>query len=402
MKKNLIIGSLVFLLIVHIYNFQLIAIPIVLRTVLTAMGGLMFLVDAAYRDKNFLFKYERILMPAILLFFWGYITMAINGSNESIYTRELQNIIAVFFSAYFIARLSKNVCANFNDILLLVSIAVFVENAISIIGYFVPSFGYFMLNIQPLRITKIDNEFLLDYFRIFGLGNAYFFGVLPSCVLGLFSLSYLIAFSERIKHTAIYVFMYTIIAVTCFLTARTSAIFILLSLISFFFYKKGNIIKRLLYLLLAYVMFSLVVSKMRNYLPDEMLSWAFEITEDPNSSGTLTELVSWWTETSFDVKTFLIGDAKYMIGDDYYKNVDVGFFRQIYYGGIIGLGLKILINYRSIFVLRNVCDNHAIAVYTSFVFISYLIIMAKGDASIYINAILVPLIYELSINNNRR
>ena len=135
-----------------------------------------------------------------------------------------------------------------------------------------------------------------------------------------------------------------------------------------------------------------------SYLPVEMADWVFELNRT-GSSGTTDQLMGWWSDTEYSSKTLLIGDAHYGTDSSYYMHVDVGFLRQIYYAGILGLFLKLLVNYQCVKLLskKNVVKD---MVYLGLLFFGgFLIMMTKGDINIYLPVMLIVIMINVCCPN---
>ena len=141
----------------------------------------------------------------------------------------------------------------------------------------------------------------------------------------------------------------------------------------------------------------------RLFLPENMTDWMFDIFDTQGTKdGEASTLIKWYKETQFGFKTFFVGDAHYSMGDfSYYKGVDVGFFRQIYYSGIIGLSIIMYYNYR---ILKNIymVNGRALEVKAFLValFVSYLICMFKGDINFVELYLLLLMVCDFSFNSN--
>lgn len=386
------------LIFIHIYNFQLVYIPFVPRTLMSAVGIFAFFMMKKKLGHPKIFR--QLLFLCILLVAWGVSVCAVNNSSEMIYNNVLKNYIAVFLSAVCISFFARKTIAIENLFFIVVA-AVLLENVIAAIGFFVPRIGQLLMDIQPERLVNAKVSDITEYYRLVGLGNAYFFGVLPSCAIGLMCSSYLIAMCTA-RQKVFAIIAYIIIGVTCVLTARTSTFLIAISFFGIFIYdgKKKISLKTIVLVGIVLILVYFGLLALKDYLPDVMVEWLFGFS---GSEGQ-RELITWWTDTSYELKTLLVGDGHYMVGEAYYKEIDVGYFRQIYYGGVLGLGMKIALNYLSIHYLTKVIPTREIKIFTILFFLCYLVIMAKGDGDIYIVSLMLLVIcdYNLRYKVNRR
>lgn len=383
----------VFLLIIVIYNFQLRALPIAPRTIMTLLGGVIFVFNVSSKAINTLYfkKYMSILFLFVLLVSWGFMCMVANGSAEWLYPRAMKEWVALFFASYLIAVVAKPLISDVKSVYWLVSIAIALESTIAIVGYFNPSFHAFIQSIEYNEILEtVDRDFY--FYRMIGLGNAYFFGVLPSCLLGLMSCAYLIAKSKATIYKILALVSFFVITVASVMTARTSAAMIVISLLAMMLFSGKR--KMFVTVLIVAVIFYFILNVGVSFLPDEMADWIFEFS-DSGSSGTTDQIKGWYADTHFTSKTLFIGDAHYEgTGGSYYMHVDIGYFRQIFYAGLFGLFLKLLINYKCMKLMSIITKNDDIKKYGMLFFLGYLVLMAKGDLDMFVPIVLLVVMFN--------
>jgi hypothetical protein len=234
------------------------------------------------------------------------------------------------------------------------------------------------------------DEFTLDSVfemgRFHGIGVAMFFGVLPSAAIGLMTSMYLFAKSEGALKKAFWLFTWVFVFAISFLTARYTIFIGCVSLVYYVFVSRkknllNNIIISFFLVLFGYLAYIIIL----NNADLSLLSWAFgAFTGDSVGGNTVEYLLSWWLNTEFEFKTFLIGDARYIAENGvfgYYKNIDVGIYRQIFYGGIIGLLLNL---YTHAKILKMASKYEPQQEYKSMLFflmLCYIVILTKGDAN---------------------
>ena len=117
------------------------------------------------------------------------------------------------------------------------------------------------------------------------------------------------------------------------------------------------------------------------YLPDAIIKWAMSAFEKDGDSSSTGTVIEWWTKTRIPILTLIGGDGMYTEGGHYYKRIDVGHFRQVYYGGIIGLLL--VFRYYWIIIKSTVLLVHDKHLYRllMILFANFIVSMAKGDLS---------------------
>ena len=109
--------------------------------------------------------------------------------------------------------------------------------------------------------------------------------------------------------------------------------------------------------------------------------------------------MEWWKNAHFEIKTFLIGDGLYTNpnGVGYYMGTDIGFFRRIYYGGIIGLLLYLYYHYKIAYFTYKSIGTRDIKYMMLFLVLSYMVILAKGDANMLSLFVLYLVFFERGI-----
>ena len=396
---------LIICLLIYIYNIQLQAIPIAAKTLLAVPGFIYFLTDKKSKvTYQKLQKYIKLFGIALLLFLWGLFTMAINGSDEMLYLAYIKNFLLWFFEAYFLCHLAKNIVSSFFDLCKIITIVVAFESLLALCLKFNPSFAEIVSNIVEMKVYQVsfdnymDTSDLTDFSRIIGFGNAVYFGVLTSCTLGLISGAYVLYHSKSIF---IYIVCYIIISIVSIMTARIAVVPVVLGLALVLFYhakeRNGHVIgTTILISLSAFVTIHLA----QTFLPDNMLEWQMELFGNMTENSESERLQKWLINTTFEDKTLFIGDAHYKVDDfAYYKNVDIGFYRQIFYSGLIGLSI---ILYYNIMILKYIKESDisdkSLGPYVAVLFICYLISMFKGDINYVELYLLVLMMFDFSIN----
>lgn len=372
---------LVISLIIYIYGFGLVGFPVGPRTIMD-IAGLAWLILEGKKYINVLSKkYMTLFAFTIVIATWGFITMLLNGSSEAQFLRYAKYFFPWVGGSYFIFRLSKGIIYDYKSLSTYIALAVGIESLIAVLIKVVPSVSVMAHQIFLFETGQyeLDFESLIDYQRIIGLGDAIFFGVLPSCTIGVLSCIYLIEKETNKLSVTGYILLFILISITSYLTARTSGIVVILSLLllAFFQLKNRNFLGGALrFGLVAFIgIFLLYI-----YIPDDFLSKdMIAFATDFNSNNTANHLKEWYTDVSFSPFTFMIGDAHYANPDgSYYGGMDIGYFRLIFYGGIIGLTLVVFYYYTFFRTLIGLVKEREIKLTFRAFFIAYLIMMLKG------------------------
>jgi hypothetical protein len=252
---------------------------------------------------------------------------------------------------------------------------------------------------------EVEDSSLLDSLianRLIGIGNAAFFGVLVSCALGLMLSIYLIP-KVSIFNRVILIVSWIIIFSVSFLTARYSIFVAIISLM--FYFSINSTFKSMALISLCSLLCWVIYLYILDFADPGMIDWAFGafVKNGGSSSNTVDVLIQWWTKTEIELKTFLIGDGRYvgLNGEGYYMNIDIGIFRQIFYGGLIGLFLNLRVHaliLKKAYYRRREKDFKFFVI---FLFFCYIAILTKGDASMITFFVLILVIETGGVFNKR-
>lgn len=327
--------------------------------------------------------YLSLLLTSITIQLWGCFTCVLNSSNEYIYlVNYLISPISAFFASYFIYNITSSCVNTVDDFFKFILYTVLLESLLTVLIFVIPPLYDFFDSIGLLLLDEeIKENPFARFSRFNGIGEAVYFGVLPSCALGVMSGLYL---QLKDKVSIRYLICVIIISIISFFVTRYSAIVVVVCFIIFLRYLlKISKIKFLKYLILASTLFVLLVVVAINFLPDSILRWAvgaFESDSQHNSTGIV---VNWLISTKFDLKTFIVGDACYTNkGGGYYGGVDIGLYRQIFYGGIIGFSIILYFHKKILkFITRLMPKDRFIRFFTTGLFFSYIVCLFKGDLS---------------------
>lgn len=390
-----------FLLLLYIYSIRFTFIPLTGKIYVEALGLLLFL----FSNKNSIPKPFRTLFPFIVVIVgWGFFTMFVNGTSEMRYVHEwFIAPIAAFFGSYFIYKVSRKSIPDIESFLKILCIVVFLESLLTVAIKFSPAVASLVGSIQEFLLTEDDlYKGVNDFYRFAGLGMAVYFGVLPSCAVGVLTSVYLLSRAETKWQIILYSTTFLIISIVSFFVAKTSMIIVLLASL-FYGYcllkKRSFKVFSSIFVIIALVF--LIVYYAASFLPDNVYQWAFDIfIEKDIDTGSSGAVIDTWKDTTFGPTTFWVGDARYMDGTHYYKGVDVGYYREIFYGGIIGLFLILLFNYLIVKKTMVYAYNKEMRIMLLCLYGSYLIAMGKGDLNMS-DIFILFLVFFFYMNNEK-
>ena len=123
--------------------------------------------------------------------------------------------------------------------------------------------------------------------------------------------------------------------------AAFGGVFVLLSFMPGVKYVTSNYKALFLVILIGWI---LAVNVGKNLVSDfdDLYSFGFEMfinyqSGDGFSARSNNSLFDMYNTIPSDIKTWLLGDAKWAEGNHYYKRVDAGYLRPLWYFGIIGM-----------------------------------------------------------------
>ncbi len=377
-KFNYILTA--FLLLLYIYSIKFTFIPLTGRIYIEVLGIFLFL----FTNKNFFPKVFKQFVPIVIIIVeWGFVTMSMNGSSEMLYVHEwLIAPIAAFFGSYFIYKVSRKSITSIVSFLKILCIVVFFESILTVAIKFSPAVSAFVGSIQEFLLTEDDlYKGVNDFYRFAGLGMAVYFGVIPSCAIGVLTSVYLLSKAKTRSEIFLYSTSFLVISIVSFFVAKTSMIVVLLaSLFYAYCLFKQRSLKVFSSVIVIAALIAILVNYAASFLPDNVYKWAFDIfIEKDIDTGSSGAVIDTWKDTEFGLTTFWFGDARYAEGTHYYKGVDVGYYREIFYGGIIGLLLVLYFNFKIVKNTMKFAYNKEMRLMLLCLYGSYLIALGKGD-----------------------
>lgn len=286
-------------------------------------------------------------------------TMLLNGTTDAKYVTHSISIIMSVFSSYFLIYCFYQVYGNCNIMKLLkyLIIATYIYLLIAMLMFM--NYGIDNLFTSIQKINAEANELTLGV-RLHTFGASYFTaGVLLGFILVLLSYSLTSRQLNSIK-TLFYWISYFMIAFIGMMIARTVIIGVLISAFVFIISFTHNIkslfkASAVIFLALSFIYFG--ASSLFSSYGDEMdtlSKFGFEMFYNYQTTG---QFSSESTDGMFEMyniipdnyKTWLIGDGMWSMKDgSYYQGTDIGYLRNIWYFGIIGLFFVIFYYYKSI------------------------------------------------------
>ena len=386
-KKKLLIKQFViflftaFLFFCYIYRVSINGLFFSTTTFLALLRCFLFINKTIKNKDMFIFSDTIVFLSACLLPIGASLLASlINGENDFSILKYILSIPYYLLAFYCIklyrSKINKNMV--FNDIAIMYIITGVFQCIISLIGFFIPEVGQFLVRIQDLG-GETDRILHFYNFRLIGLGTKFWgAGIVFSLDLLLIAqlLSDKTAKNEKYYHFL--PFFYFIIFVVGMMMSRTTIIGLLFSVVILFRYFTNQLFSLLKIFFPSILFFSLLICYFININSESLktiVNFGFDIVINYVSgqgiqNKSLNKMSTMYVFPKLEeYKTWIIGDGLFSTPDrHYYKNTDIGFCRSIYYFGLSGLlsllvtqfcVLSILINrfetkYRLFFLLLGV------------------------------------------------
>lgn len=314
---------------------------------LAPFGVFLFLNDVIKKGFNIDADFFKFFLLLLIVIFSFLMTMIINQNGDVFYIKEiLQFNVICFFSAYFIV---KFYIKNFNDdihkFVLIFSNAVFLQLFISFIALINPDFFGFIFSIIDSTILFEGALNSFSDFRMVAIGTPFFGSAIVNC----FTLFLISSYYPESRYKKYLLFLWISISILGMISARTTIIGIVISLIIYIvhFYKlKSNILIYLfiftffIFLILPYIKLNEQFSNIQNFAFEFLLDF-----KNSKASDSTEDLLQMYQVVPNNLKTWLIGDGFFKNEEGfYYKEIDIGYLRVVFASGLFGLLIYLIIN----------------------------------------------------------
>lgn len=400
MKKASFYIFYIFLLVIYLYSIVFDFFPLSTKIILEIVG--LFSCAKYFANGNYRLKKEYRTIITLILFIvvWDIITSSLNGNSDFHLIKDIVPILGSIFGAQYLYSLSKPYFNSPNKFLIVVTVTIFGESVLALLMKASPALYELVDSFLVFDFGSDTIDDIFDLTRVFGIGNAHYFGVLATCILGTMTAAYLLTLSKGMVERVLLIVMWIVISFTSFLTARWAVFIIGLSGLLFVLSLRHNKLSTQIVTAFSFLFIgSIVLIFATQNVDTEVQQWAFGYFVDKDSSDHSADIViGWWENTRFDIKTFIIGDAQY--GDPrggYYMNVDIGYFREIFYGGLIGLSIIIYSHVKILRYIYHYFRNRMFKLYLYFLMLGFLAAMAKGNLNMMTFFILILTYYSEGI-----
>lgn len=396
MIKKSILYVLMFL---YVYQLQLVFLPITVNKLFGIFGMFLYAYHSVRGRPKFavLSNVSRLMKPYLWVLFFSIVSIFLNGSYEMPYIRLGFSFFLAIFGTYPIALLFSRIYGRmcfFTVVKYFVAVAV-VQMLISFAMFANSSFHDLFTSL--IRYDEIA-EFGIEQsegFRLIGFGTGFFSsGIIHGFILIVMSFYYRYRIKSIGENILFFTTFFCVLLGGTFM-ARTTLVG---ACIAFFFIFSAGIhsIHRFFKLVLSVFASCVIclsvlvfVSNYNSVDLEVLSSFGFEMFKNYSESGSFESsstntLIDMYSTIPDNMKTWLIGDAKWMdsSGIFYYKHTDVGYLRNIFYFGVLGLMSFIYFQYLFLKTIFYKCNFTNCRKYSIILFLFFIILNLKGDADL--------------------
>ncbi len=333
-----------------------------------------------------------------IMFLWSAISIAANHTYDFYYPKETILLGVLYFILAFAVKLLfkyLHISYSTKNLSFFLIVTALIQMLLS---FAINSSSTFLSLLYT--VFEFDSTFGLETAerfsesRFIGFGNSFFgLGVFYSFILIIFA--YYIKKYVTKKYYNISILIYFLMFITALLFSRTSIVGFALSLLILFSFR--NLIKGLIFLFFIFLLTPFIL--LDTIFDNDKIAFGLEFIfnfNDSQAASSVNTLIEMYSKLPDNTLTWVLGDAKYRepMGAGfagYYKHVDVGYLRVLFYSGIFGLFLFILVN---LYIIFNSFRNKLLAIT---LFLCFLVLNLKGVAQFYS----IGFLYFLVEDNDR-
>lgn len=276
----------------------------------------------------------------------------------------------------------------------------FVQSLIIITAFFIPQFLQIVRSFQYENMTEITDRYLNNgTFRGLALAAEQFHGLTVS-----FGLVAILALQKyKVTGHIQWILMFLLLFIANLFVGRTGMFGFFIALACYIISSGKKVIMSTLKFgivvpLFVFAIYEAIPDTTKAVLDESVFSWAFQMFYNYGETGRFetsssSDVLKMW-QVSYNIKTFLFGDGQFMNSDGtYYMHTDVGYFRQMFYGGVF------FAIYSIVFVYKTMIKRLKGHVFEFGMFAFLLIAHAKGlDIMYAVEPMMI--VFVLYIDNN--
>lgn len=391
---------LLFLVLCMIYKPEFVFIPRSINSFFGVLGFMIYWFDQKGRkevNSHTDIRFGDVGKCYIPVLIMTVFSCLMNASTDFTYITYFISIFFAFYANYLIARLSHKIYGQFT-LSIFFKYLIFAELVylfLSLLMFIQPSANDMLLSLlRKDDLAKVALE-RTEGLRIQGFGASYFGAGIVNGLFLIFLAIYTSMRSISTKERVLYYLLYCFVFVVGMMQARTTIVGAALGIWVMLCCSKG--IKNWLRIAFTFILVIAVsvasfdlIARSVSFDIDTLYKFAFELFINYAENGEATtsstnRLWEFYDIIPTDFKTWLIGDAK--LSSDkggYYMYTDVGYFRYIFYFGVIGMLLMFLFNFQifKLTILRNQLFGKYSKMMVYILFVYTLILNVKGIADL--------------------
>lgn len=411
--KNLIIVVVLFLI---ICKPEFVFIPFGVNRFFGVLGLFVFFADAQAKHKiidSSRASFRKIIKPLIPVVVISFVSIVLNGTSDIYFPKYSLSIILGFFAAYFWAYLLykfysevsiKTVCNYYTIVVVLFVVVAF-------ICFLQPSVYDTLVSYERIDEIALISMERTEGTRLIGIGAIFFAAAVINGTLLILLAAYIVSYNHSTKQMVMLIISYALITVLGMMMARTTLfgallgfVIILMNIMS----SKRKFLRVISSLAIILLLLFIILDTFGMYSNDKidtLTSFGFEMFNNKQQNGgkfetnSMHSLYRMWNTIPTDIKTWIIGDGLWEDHGFYYKNVDLGYLRNLWYFGLLGSFFIYRFYYKTIktiFIEKAIFNsNRRLVAYALIMFI--VIINAKGPGDLFFS--IIPFYFVHFLNN---
>lgn len=338
----------------YLFSFEFIALPGINTKMMLATLGLIVVIVKSILKKPCNVEHSFLIVSIIASIFslWSFFSIVYNGTFDNAYTNYIISMWVWLGGAYFVCFIINTLYGEceLENIFKFIILVCVCQCVIVLLNKYIPSVKEFIDSYVAQGQVHLDR-----IHRLYGVGSAL------DVAGSRFGITLLIISTLIVKNmkdmtdvsTLLYLFAFIFISIVGNMVARTTTVGMLVAMV-YFLGSSGIFKKYMSYryfraigiIILTFIVITPMVlyfyihdtefHKLFRFAFEGFFNWIEQGKWVTDSTHTLSkDFYRWPTET----KTWVVGDGYFSNpdGPGFYKDVDMGYLRFIYYCGIIGL-----------------------------------------------------------------
>lgn len=331
-----------------------------------------------FRRKDFVLLIVMYLVLILFCYLFPIIHQTYDFSKPGALYSQIFSIIVIYLLSLYTKRTIKGDKVRFA---LKAIFIVFLLQSLFVLGCFIsPHFNQIIESFRSPDGTQYSEFGRYEGIKRLSLSGGQYFTLSTCWVFGLICST--IFLKEKKYNFMVIFFIILFLTFSAVTAGRTSLLGLLFSML--FLIKKPSyrsfILSLILIPLISVILFNIYSFLLHTH--KDFLKFALEFYYNWKENGHLSTestnvLASMYVP--IDINTIIFGDGKYMYSNgEYYMHTDVGYLRNLFFYGFLGLSINILSDFVKLYLI-NKFSNGRLKLFSIFSFLSLLIIHGKGE-----------------------